>query len=89
MRAKWRSTSQQTGGTLLRQAKYTATDYMREAVEQIDRLFGDGQAKKYPELVSAYMRACCADMGAASIAKAIEEVACAIEVLASKLEKDI
>jgi hypothetical protein len=42
-------------GTLMRQAKYTAAEYLNAAVIDIDEKFGDGFAKEHPELVAAYM----------------------------------
>ena len=32
--------------------------YLREAVKNIDCQFGDGYAKKHPELVSSYIQSC-------------------------------
>jgi hypothetical protein len=42
--------------TLMRQASMTATEYMIEAVKEIDNLFGDGFAKKNPRLVGDFMK---------------------------------
>ena len=41
---------------LLHQAKGTAGDYLDAAVRHIDETFGDGYAKKHPELVAAWMK---------------------------------
>jgi hypothetical protein len=42
--------------TLMRQAGHTAEEYMCRAVEEIDRLFGEGYAKANPGLVGAFMQ---------------------------------
>jgi len=41
---------------LFRQAKGTAASYMETAVDNIDKLFGVGYAKRNPELVAAFMQ---------------------------------
>jgi hypothetical protein len=56
---------------LMRQATMTAHDYMRDSVENIDKLFGEGYAKKHPELVVGYMRTAAADLGAAILAQQV------------------
>lgn len=61
--------------TLMSQAPGTVAFYMREGVEQIDRLFGDGYAKAHPELLAAFITASATDMHGAIIAGAIEAVA--------------
>jgi hypothetical protein len=40
--------------TLLRQSSMTSDTYMREAVENIDKMFGKGHAKAYPDLLIAF-----------------------------------
>jgi hypothetical protein len=55
--------------TLFKQATMTATDYMVQAVDQIDKTFGEGYAAKHPELVGAFMRTAAADFHTAIIAK--------------------
>ena len=51
--------------TAMRQAPMTADYYMKEAVERIDRLMGDGYAKKHHELIAAFMNACVVDFDTA------------------------
>jgi hypothetical protein len=43
--------------TLLRQSSMTSETYMREAVENIDKMFGKGHAKAHPDLLIAFMQA--------------------------------
>ena len=46
---------------LLKQASMTAHDYLWSAVDLIDKQFGDGFARKNPELVAQMIRAQSAD----------------------------
>ena len=45
----------------MNQAAETAHRYLGEAVSSIDKMLGDGYAKKHPELIGAYMNAAAAD----------------------------
>lgn len=65
--------------TLLRQAPMTADDYMRSAIDHIDKALGKGYAKAHPELIAAFMHTAASDLGTAIIARAIEGVAAAID----------
>lgn len=47
--------------TIQRQAWMTAADWMENAVTVIDEQFGAGFAKKYPELVAAFMKTAATD----------------------------
>lgn len=47
--------------TLLKQAPMTANEYMRKAIDAIDKEFGAGYAKGNPELVAAFMRTAAMD----------------------------
>ena len=47
--------------TLMEQAGYTASVYLKDAVKYIDELLGEGYAKKHPELVSSFIQACTKD----------------------------
>ena len=49
-------TIEASADTLLRQASLTAEEYMTEAIERIDKSFGQGYAKKNPNLVAAFMK---------------------------------
>lgn len=51
--------------TLMRQAGYTAEEYMRAAIKSIDETFGEGYAKANPVLVAAFMQTVAADLAAA------------------------
>ncbi|MDB9486392.1 hypothetical protein PN492_07500 [Dolichospermum circinale CS-537/01] len=64
----------------------TAIQYFNEAVSHIDGCFGDGYAKKHPELIAAFMQVAASDMNYASLAKAQSEC---VEYLAEKLESSI
>jgi hypothetical protein len=59
--------------TLLRQASMTATEYLDNAVQNIDERFGKGYAKAHPELIGAFMQTAAADLGGAVIARAIQD----------------
>lgn len=74
--------------TLFRQAPSTAQDYMMNAVKDIDAYFGKGFAKAHPELIAAYMQTAAIDMSGAVIARAIETLASAVELLEPKEPTD-
>lgn len=77
--------------TLMRQASMTASEYMREACTEIDALFGEGFAKKHPELVATFMQVAASDYNSASTAKvfgaAIKNIGWSIDNLADKLSR--
>ena len=54
---------------LLKQASMTAHDYLCEAVDRIDRILGDGAARKHPELIAAFMQTAALDLGFATLAQ--------------------
>jgi len=58
----------------MRQAQMTAQTYMTQAVHDIDEIMGKGYAKAHPELIAAYMQTSAADLGAAVIARAIQQI---------------
>lgn len=70
--------------TLMRQAPMTATEYLDEAIERIDRRLGGGYAKQHPELIGAFMQTAAIDFAAGIVAKMIERVADAVDCLAIK-----
>jgi hypothetical protein len=74
--------------TLFEQAPPTADTYLRHAIEDIDRRFGDGFAKNHPELVGAYIQTCALDYGASMIARALETVGLSIESIAGEIQND-
>lgn len=55
--------------TLMNQAGYTAEHWMKQAIESIDGMFGEGYAKKNPELISGFMIAASNDQLAMYISK--------------------
>lgn len=76
--------------TLLRQASMTASDYMRHARSEIDKVFGEGYAEKNPVLVAAFMQTAAADFGATStqkvIGEALEEISSSLRDIAHAVE---
>jgi hypothetical protein len=58
---------------LLRQAPMTAREYLVGAVSGIDEVLGEGYARAHPELVGAFMRTAAMEVGAAVIARAIQD----------------
>lgn len=60
---------------LLEQASHTAESYLCHAVRAIDRQFGDGFAKKHPDLVAAYMKTACEDFNTSISLKIAERIA--------------
>lgn len=65
---------QPTADTLMRQAPQTAALYLRDAVESIDGMFGEGYAKANPPLVAAFLAACSADFSACMVSNAISSL---------------
>lgn len=57
--------------TLMEQGPMTASLYMGKAVEEIDKEFGDGYAKKHPELVGQFMQTAAIDEGSTVIAQQV------------------
>jgi hypothetical protein len=68
--------------SLLRQAKFTAQEYMVDAITEIDALFGEGYAKKHPSLVAGYMNTAALDFASSIQCKSTEE---ALELIATSL----
>lgn len=86
------------GDTALRQAHYTAETYMVEAVREIDKLFGEGYAKKNPSLVGVFMQVAAADFHTAEmggniegsqIAETLETIGLAFANLAKSFDRAI
>jgi hypothetical protein len=50
-----------TAEDYMRQAHMTAHEYMMHGKRDIDEMFGDGFAKKHPELLGAYMQTAARD----------------------------
>ena len=70
--------------SLVKQGAMTASQYMSEAISEIDVLFGDGYAKQNPVLVAAFMQAATTDLGATVQAKVLGE---ALEKIGDALEE--
>jgi hypothetical protein len=64
-----------TPDNAMRQASMTASQYMIEAIESIDRNFGKGYAKAHPELVGAFINACAKDFHSTAMAMVLKEIA--------------
>lgn len=58
----------------MRQASMTAHDYMLEAVNDIDKIFGKGYAKEHPELVGAFIQTCAIDYLATRLESQLESL---------------
>ncbi len=71
--------------TLLRQASITAEVYFQEAVAMIDSKFGEGYAKKHPELVGAFMNAAARDFASSSQVVAAQKITSALYYIASRI----
>jgi hypothetical protein len=60
--------------TLLRQASMTADTYMGEAIDCIDKKFGDGFAEKNPDLVVGFMKVAASDFWGATLKLAAQDL---------------
>jgi hypothetical protein len=58
--------------TLMRQASWTAKEYLYSAIADINGRLGEGYAEAHPELVGAYIQTAALDYGASMISRAIE-----------------
>lgn len=70
-----------TAEELLQQASWTAADYLSGGIEAIDKKFGEGYAKKHPELLGAFMAAASRDLQTSLTVQALQEVARNLEAL--------
>lgn len=55
--------------TLYTQASDTASSYMHQAQEEIDKKFGNGYAAKHPELIVAFMQTAVSNFNTSSTLK--------------------
>ncbi|NQY21457.1 MAG: hypothetical protein HRT40_09135 [Campylobacteraceae bacterium] len=69
--------------TLVEQAPWTTKMYFKEAIKDIDELFGEGYAKANPELVGQYIRSCSNDVMTGCITSALQEISESIDTLKS------
>lgn len=74
---------------LFQQAPMTAATYMKTAVREIDELFGEGFAKKHPELIGQFMMTSAIDLMTGTLGKIAQEelgnVSAALTDVASNL----
>jgi hypothetical protein len=64
----------------------TSETYMREAVENIDKMFGKGHAKAHPDLLIAFMQASSADFNASINKLAAQDIRDGMRALAEAIE---
>lgn len=64
--------------SLMEQAPETVARFLRNAVEKIDKEFGEGFSKENPALVGVFIHACLVDLNQASGAQNIQAVASAL-----------
>ncbi len=57
--------------TLMNQAPGTVGFYLTKAIDEIDRHFGDGYAKKNPALLGAFLQATALDFGVSVLAQQV------------------
>ena len=69
--------------TLVSQASSTASEYLSQAIRNVDNALGEGYAAKHPKLLAAMISASGQDFAAAVATKANQEIA---ERLAEALE---
>ena len=81
------STRIQTPGELVAAASMTAHEYMLNAVDFIDRIFGNGYAKKNPGLVGDFMKASALDFLVCFIKNDLETIAICQAGQANALDK--
>jgi hypothetical protein len=73
-------------GYLMARARMTAVTYMREGIEWIDKEFGDGYAKRHPELLAAFMRTCAADFHSGDMKAGLQDIRDALRALSDITE---
>jgi hypothetical protein len=65
---------QATFETLMRQAPMTVHEYFTEAIEIIDKTFGEGYAEKHPALIGSFIQAAAVDYQAGVISATLETI---------------
>jgi hypothetical protein len=55
--------------TLMRQASMTADDYLSNAIADVEKRLGKDAAKKYAQIVAAYMQAAATDLHGSTVAQ--------------------
>lgn len=71
---------------LARDCLSTADEYMRMAINNIDKRLGEGYAEKHPELVAAYMTTTALDYQAAATLIASQNVRDALDAICSAID---
>jgi hypothetical protein len=59
----------------MKQAAMTANEYLIDAIDSIDKRFGDGYAQKHPELIVGFMTTAAKDFQACLISQQLELIA--------------
>lgn len=73
---------------LMEQAGDTASSWMYKAVREIDERFGEGFAKKHPELIAGFMQTAGIDevaMHLRGVVKSLQRIESDLEVLGERL----
>lgn len=73
--------------TLMNQAPDTAGLYLSEAIRKIDKLLGEGYAKKNPALIAGFMQVCAADLTASFALMGVEKLEDKAEAILGLLEE--
>lgn len=77
--------------TLMEQASMTASLYLSEAIERIDKQLGKGYAKDHPELIGCFIKACAQDfntsMNVQAIQNATEQICERLDDIAANLQE--
>ena len=71
---------------LLNQASSTTHEYMIEGQDRIDKMFGEGYAKKNPELLAAFMQSAATDLHGSVFAQQVTD---AIDKLTESLDSSL
>jgi hypothetical protein len=73
---------------LMKQAPWTMDLYLTEGIARIDRLLGEGYAKKNPDLLAAFMRGCTVDFATAMLSRALgDDIANVLGDIVGALER--
>jgi hypothetical protein len=68
---------------VMRQAWMTSDEYFTNAIECIDKQFGDGYAKQHPELVGAFMHSA---VPVATLSQRLLAIEVKLDLIMSRLE---
>jgi hypothetical protein len=64
-----------------------AATYLRAAVESIDKVFGEGHAKKHPDLVAAFLATAAADFHSCKVTAEAKGVTGALSEIAGSISE--